>query len=300
MIDVILGAHTGLQNTTVAELTTLWRRIEDLGYGWISVWDHFYAATLSDDAQCLESVAMHAALAACTTRVTCGCLVYSVGYRHPAVLAKAITTIDHLSAGRAAIGLGAGWSEIEYSAYGIPFPSTGTRMDQLEEAAACVRGLLRDGATSFDGEWFQLQAARNEPRPVQEALPVWIGGAGEKRTLRIAARFADGWNIPFVSPSTFTRKSAVLDEHCAAVGRDPTEVRRAVNVGLAWSEESLQSQFGGLAEGVRPGVLTGSEQEVVDKIGAYVEAGAQQVNVAVRAPFDRTGDDLERLAAALL
>lgn len=300
MNGVILGVHTGLQHTTVAELTALWRRIEDLGYDWISVWDHFYAATLSDDPECLESVAMHAALAATTTRVTCGCLVYSVGYRHPAVLAKAATTIDHLSGGRAAIGLGAGWSQIEYDAYGIPFPGTGTRMDQLEEAAACVRGLLRDDTTDFDGTWFTLTAARNEPRPVQETLPIWIGGGGERRTLRVAARFADGWNIPFVSPSTFTRKSGVLDAHCENVGRDPAAIRRAVNVGLAWTEDSLLEQFGGLAEGVRPGVLTGSEQEVVDRIGAYVEAGAQQVNVAVRAPFERTGDDLERLAAALV
>src|ERR1041385_1240410 len=134
----IFGVHTGLQNTTPAELVELWQRIEANGYGWISIWDHFYAATLGEGADCLEAVSMHAALACSTTRVTCGSLVYSVGYRHPAVLAKAVTSIDHLSNGRAAIGLGAGWSQIEYDAYGIPFPATKVRMDQLEEAAACV------------------------------------------------------------------------------------------------------------------------------------------------------------------
>ena len=118
----VYGVHTGLQNTTVDELRSLWRRIEALGYGWISVWDHFYAATLGEGAQCLEAVAMHAALALETSKVRCGCLVYSVGYRHPAVLANAITAIDHLSGGRADIGIGAGWSQVEYDAYGIPFP----------------------------------------------------------------------------------------------------------------------------------------------------------------------------------
>src|SRR5207244_4139673 len=190
------------------------------------------------------------------TRVRCGSLVYSIGYRHPAVLAKAITTIDHLSGGRADIGLGAGWSQVEYDAYGIPFPPVKVRLDQLEEGAACVRGLLHDEVTTFEGEYFALHDARNEPRPVQAQLPVWIGGAGEKRTLRIAARFADGWNIPFVDPATFAHKSAVLDRHCADVGRDPTVIRRAVNVGLAWTEDSLRAQFGGIADLVRPGVLT--------------------------------------------
>lgn len=139
----------------------------------------------------------------------------------------------------------------------------------------------------------------NQPAPVQAELPIWVGGGGEKRTLRIAARYADGWNVPFVSPETFAHKSRVLDAHCEDAGRDPAAVRRAVNVGLAWTEESLRDQFGGLAEGVRPGVLGGSEEAVVDRIGQYVEAGAGQVNIAVRAPYTTTHDDLARLAAAL-
>ncbi len=293
----IYGAHVGLQNTTINELRSVWRRIEDLGFGWISVWDHFYAATLDEGAQCFEAVAAHAALACETKRVTCGCLVYSVGYRHPAVLANAITTIDHLSGGRAAIGLGAGWSQVEYDAYGIEFPPVRTRMDQLEEAAACVRGLLRNETTDFTGDWFTLTDARNEPRPVQDALPVWIGGGGEKRTLRIAARFADGWNVPFVPPEVFAHKRSVLHRHCEDAGRDPGEVRCAVNLGLAWTEDDLRAQFGGLAEYVRPGVLGGSDQEVLDRIGTYVDAGADQVNIALRAPWDL--DAVDRLAAAL-
>jgi len=170
-------------------------------------------------------------------------------------------------------------------------------MDQLEECAACVRGLLHDEVTSFAGRWFTLSEARNEPRPVQAKLPVWIGGGGERRTLRIAARYADGWNVPFMSPETFGRKRDVLHGHCADVGRDPSEIACAVNLGLAWSEESLHEQFGAISDFVRPGVLGGSVTEVVDRIGEYVAAGGDQVNLALRAPLDL--DALERFAAAL-
>jgi F420-dependent oxidoreductase-like protein len=291
------GVHAGLQNTTVDELRDLWRRIEELGFDWISIWDHFYAADMTGGAECLEAVATHAALACGTTGPRCGSLVYCVGYRHPAVLANAIATIDHLSGGRADLGLGAGWSILEYQAYGIPFPPVKDRMDMLEEAAACIRGLLRDETTSFEGRYFQLDEARCEPKPVQAELPIWIGGGGEKRTLRIAARFADGWNIPFVDPETFAHKRRVLHEHCAAVGRDPAEIATAINVGLAWNDDELRQQFGNMAEFVRPGVLTGSDGEVEERIGQYVEAGAGQINIALRAPWDVRG--LEKLAGLL-
>ena len=294
---VTFGVHTGLQHTTVEELVDLWHRIEAAGYGWISIWDHFYAADLTGSANCHEAVACHTALACSTERVRCGSLVYCVGYRHPAVLANALATIDHLSNGRADVGLGAGWSQLEYDAYGMPFPSAGERLDMLEESAACVRGLLHDESTTFEGKHFQLKDARCEPRPVQDRLPVWIGGGGEKRTLRIAAQHADGWNVPFVSPEEFGRKRDVLHRHCTDVGRDPSEITCAVNVGLAWREEDLEPQFGNLRMAVRPGVLMGSDDEVVDRIGQYVEAGADQINIAVRAPWDPEG--LERLAVAL-
>ncbi len=282
----IFGVHIGPQTDDLNGLRALWRRADSLGFGWISVWDHFYAATGSDDPICHEAVACHAALACDTVNATVGCLVYSIGYRHPAVLANAISTIDHLSGGRAAIGLGAGWNTIEYRVYGLDFPPVGKRMDQFEEATFCVRSLLRNERTDFQGEWYQMSNARCEPKPLQAQLPIWVGGAGEKRTLRIAARLADGWNIPFVSPEVFAQKRSVLRRHCDEFGRDPSEIRTAVNVGLAWSEESLQTQFGRIAETVRDGVLIGSVQQVIDKVGSYVEAGADQVNLAMRLPFE--------------
>src|SRR6187200_3212520 len=142
------GVHTGLQNTTIPELRDLWTRIEDHGFDWISIWDHFYSADFTGY-ECHEAVACHAALACHTSRVRVGSLVYCAGYRHPAVLANAIATIDHLSGGRADLGLGAGWSQLEYDVYGIEFPPTRVRLDQLEEAAACVRSLLHDQSTTF-------------------------------------------------------------------------------------------------------------------------------------------------------
>jgi F420-dependent oxidoreductase-like protein len=288
---------TGLQNTTVDDLSAVWRRAEDLGFDWISIWDHFYAADATGGSVCLEAVAAHAALACSTSRVRCGSLVYSVGYRHPAVLANAISTIDHLSGGRADLGLGAGWHQGEYDAYGIPFPRAGVRLDQLEEAVQCIRSLLQDDSTTFAGEHFRFTDARCEPKPVQQKLPIWIGGWGEKRTLRIAAKWADGWNVPFISVEEFARKRGVLHHHCDDVGRDAGEIRCAVNVVLAWDDDSLRAQFGNLADLVRDSTLAGGDEAVVERVGLYTEAGADQVNIALRAPFQ--AEALERLMDVL-
>lgn len=279
------GVHTGLQNTTTDELQSLWRRIETLGFDWISIWDHFYAADFATP-HCHEAVASHAALACTTERVQVGALVYCTGYRHPAVLANAITTIDHLSGGRAVLGLGAGWAANEYEAYGIPFPGPGERLDILEEAVECIRGLLRNEVTEFRGEHFTLTDARCEPEPVQAELPIWVGGGGEKRTLAIAARWADGWNVPYVSPEQFAHKRQVLHDHCAVVGRDPTSITCTINVGAAVDEEALQAQFGGTADFVRGGVLIGSPEQMIDQVGRYIEVGVDQINLAMRAPWD--------------
>ena len=290
--------HAGLQNTTTDELRALWRRIEDHGFEWISIWDHFYAADATGGAVCLEAVATHAALALSTSRVRCGSLVYSVGYRHPAVLANAMATLDHLSDGRVTLGLGGGWLQGEYDAYGLPFPPPRVRLRQLEEAVQCVRGLLTQDVTSFEGEHFRLHEARCEPKPVQDRLPIWVGGGGERVTLAIAARHADGWNVPFIPPEEFGRKVGVLHEHCERTGREPATITKSINVGLAWQEGDLRAQFGNIADFVRPGVLTGSVQEVVDRIGAYREAGAEWLILAMRAPFDVEG--LDRFAAEVL
>jgi alkanesulfonate monooxygenase SsuD/methylene tetrahydromethanopterin reductase-like flavin-dependent oxidoreductase (luciferase family) len=291
------GVHTGLQNTTVADLRSLWRRAEDAGFDAISVWDHLYSSDLIGY-ECHEAVAMHAALACATTRARCGCLVYCVGYRRPGVLAKAVATVDHLSGGRAEIGLGAGWAGAEYAAYGFPFPPVGERLDLLSEAAAAVRSLLHDGKGDVAGTHVRLCAARLEPRPLQAHLPIWIGGTGERRTARIAARHGDGWNVPFVGAKELARKRRVLDDHCIAEGRDPADVRLGINVVFCDDEASLAAQFGPRAEAVRAGAVVGtSVDEATDALGRYVAAGADQINVALRAPWNHGA--LDRAAEAV-
>ncbi|HET9728328.1 MAG TPA: LLM class flavin-dependent oxidoreductase, partial [Acidimicrobiia bacterium] len=276
----------------------LWTRIEELNFDWISIWDHFYAADASGDPHCLEAIASHAALAATTSKVTCGSLVYSAGYRHPAVLANAMATLDQLANGRIVLGLGGGWLQNEYDAYGLPFGTPGERLRMLDEYIQCVRGLLTQERTTFDGMFFQLRDAQCEPKPVQTRLPIWIGGGGEKVTLRIAAEHADGWNVPFIAPDAWAHKAHVLDMHCEKLGRDPASITKSVNVGTAFTEEALRRQFGPMSNFVKPGVLSGSVQEMVDKVGGYVDAGAQYVILAMRAPFDRDG--LERFAAEVI
>ncbi len=304
-MSLSVGVHTGLEHTSIADLRRVWRHAEDLGVDWISVWDHLTSSevTSPDPTRargeldgCHEAVAAHAALACSTERVRCGSLVYCAGYRHPAVLAKAITTIDHLSGGRAELGLGAGWAESEYRAFGFPFLPAGGRLDLLEETAVAVRLLLDEEVVDLSGEHVELRSARCDPRPLQAHVPIWIGGGGERRTLRIVARHADGWNVAFVSPAALAHKHAVLRDHCEAVGRSPAAVRCSVNVGVAADEADLRARFGRAADAVRPAVLTGSAGEMADRIGAYAQAGADQINLAVRAPWDP--DLLERAVDA--
>ncbi len=297
-MTVRFGVHAGLQHTSISELQSLWSRIEALGFDWISIWDHFYSADASGDAHSLEAITTHTALAAATSRVTCGSLVYSAGYRHPAILANAIATLDQVAGGRTVLGLGGGWLQGEYDAYGLHFGTPGERLRMLEEYLVCVRGLLTQERTNFDGEFFHLVDAQCEPKPEQTRLPIWVGGGGEKVTLRIAAEHADGWNVPFIAPDAWAHKAHVLDMHCEKAGRDPATITKSVNVGMAFTDEALRKQFGPMSSYVKPGVLSGSAQEMVDKVGAYAAAGAEWVIVAMRAPFDRDG--LEQFAAEVI
>ncbi len=292
----VFGVHTGPAKTDATELLALWRRVEELPFEWISVWDHFYAAD-GDSTNCLEGIASHTALAMATERVRCGSLVYCAAYRHPAVLANAMAAIDQFSGGRCEVGLGSGWLEQEFAAHGIPYPPVRRRLDMLAEYVQVVRGLLSGERFDFDGEYFTIDSAICDPPPLRRPMPIWIGGGGERRTLRIVAEYADGWNVPFISAEQFAHKCTVLDEHCAAVGRDPTAVTRSINVGVATDDDSLQRQFGMIAEFVRPGVVMGSREQMVEGIGRFVEAGAQQINVALRAPFEY--DALEAIAEAI-
>ncbi len=307
---MIFGVHTGPQNCTYTELRALWQLADRRGFHWISVWDHFYPAMIvAEDAKgpCLEAVTTMTALAKGTENVRVGCLVFCMAYRHPAVLANAMATLDHISGGRAEIGLGAGWSQIEFEAYGIPFLPIRDRLDQLEEGIQVIRSLLEQPISSFQGKHYRLQNALCEPKPVQHRMRLWVGGMGEKRLLRITAQYADGWNTPFVSPEIYAQKNRVLSDWCARLGRDPASVTRSVNLGLVLARtegelrrkrEALAQQFGAALSFLEPGILIGTPTQVIERIEQYRNAGAEWINLALRAPFDP--DALELFASEVM
>lgn len=293
-MTVALGVHIGQQNLEMDELRALWKRC-DASLDWISAWDHFYEAPpQGGTVPHFEAVATLAALACETSRARIGCLVFYVGYRNPGQLAKAATTLDHLSHGRFELGLGAGWHEWEARAYGYDFPPVGRRLDMLEEAVPLIRSLLTEDRTSHEGKWFRADDASCLPPPVQERIPIWIGGVGEKRTLRIAAREADGWNAAYVPPEEFRRLNGVLDRWCEQEGRDPATIRRAINLQFMLSVDDaaaaamrnqVEQQWGNMAARVMSGALSGGPDAAVGRIDEYVDAGADAVNVALRAPW---------------
>ncbi|MEM6705147.1 MAG: TIGR03560 family F420-dependent LLM class oxidoreductase [Acidobacteriota bacterium] len=288
MAQLKIGIHTGPQNVSMEELLALWRRADEAGFHWISVWDHFYANPLqSRQDPCFEGVASMATLAAVTERVRVGCLVFCALFRNPALLAKAATTIDHVSGGRAELGLGAGWFEEEFHDFGYDFPPLGERLDQLEEALEVTRSLLRDEETNFEGRYYELSGAVCSPKPVGD-VRLWVGGRGRKRTPALAARFADGFNMPYLSPEDAAERLDTLHAECEQSDRDVAEIETSVNVGYYLGRAGAS----GPPEHLAGGALVGSSQQAIDHLGAYVDAGLDGVNLAFRPPIDR--DDFER------
>ncbi len=295
-MSISLGVHAGQQNMAMADMRALWRKLDDGGVDWISAWDHFYEAPPKGGTEPhFEALTTLGALAAETSRARIGCLVFYVGYRNPALLAKAATTLDHITNGRFELGIGAGWHVWEASAYGYPFPDIGTRLDMLEEAAQIIRGMLTQDRTSFSGKHYQVDEASCLPKPIQERLPIWIGGVGEKRTLKLVADYADGWNAAYLSPEEFARVNEVLNHWCEDEARDPASLRRAANVmfnlgmddrDLERQRAALQRDWGAMAERVADGALLCTPERAVDRIMEYVDAGADEINIALRAPWN--------------
>lgn len=291
-----LGAHVGQQNMTMEEMRALWRRLDDGGCDWISAWDHIYEAPpAGGTVPHFEAVATLAALAADTVNARLGCLVFYVGYRNPGLLAKAAVTIDHISGGRFELGLGAGWHEWEAKAYGYDFPTAGVRLDMLDEATEIINGLLTQERTTFSGTHYRVDDASCLPPPVNGRMPLWIGGVGEKRTLRTVAAKADGWNAAYVPAEEFGRLNGVLDTWCEKLDRDPATIERSINLmfimgadqaGADRAEAELAAQWGPMAERVKGGAIGGTPQQAAETVHRYLESGADMVNVALRAPFD--------------
>jgi len=274
-----LGAHVGQQNMSMDQMRILWRKLDRSKFDWISAWDHFYEAPPAGGTQPhFEALATLGALAAETQHARLGCLVFYVGYRNPALLAKAATTLDHISNGRFELGIGAGWHTWEAKAYGYPFPELKVRLDMLDEAATLIRGMLTQERTTFHGKHFSVDDASCLPRPIQERLPIWIGGVGEKRTLKLVARHADGWNAAYIAPQEFTRLNGVLNQWCDRTKRDPNTIKRGVNLmfnlavdakGVAAESERLKKDWGPASARVANGALLGTPTQAAERILEY-------------------------------
>jgi len=249
--------------------------------GWDGVYfaDHFMPNSQGSeplDGEMLECWSVLAALAGLVPRVQLGSLVSSVTYRHPAVLANIAAAIDQISDGRLTLGVGAGWQLNEHAAYGIELGTVRERLDRFEEAVQILRSLLDRPRTTFSGNYFELTDAPNQPAPVHGHLPLLVGGAGEQRTLRIAARYADHWNC-WATPELLAHKLSVLGAHCAEASRDPADIHVSTQAELFLSTDHRSlSHLRERPTGRHP-VIMGTLAEVTDIIGRYVEAGAGEL-----------------------
>lgn len=260
-----------------ADILATAQHAEATGWDGVYVADHFMPSIGDDGGPTLECFGLLAGLATAVPRVRLGSLVCGNTYRHPAVLANQAATVDQLSGGRLVLGLGAGWQQNEHDAYGIPLPDPKPRLDMLEEACQVVMGLLRQPRTTFAGAYYQLDNAPCEPKPVQERLPLLIGGGGEKRTLRIAARFADEWNV-WGTPEIVAHKSGVLERHCDDVGRDPNTIARSTQALLFMSDDDAFLQRIRDANLPRP-TIVGTVTEVTEILGRYRDVGVAELIV---------------------
>ena len=253
------------------------RHAEETGWDGIWVADHFMPNAAEVSGPVLECWSVLSALAATVGRVRLGALVSGNTYRHPAVLANTAAAADRISGGRIVLGLGAGWQENEHRAYGIDFHTTAERLAMLDEACAVITSLLREDRTTFEGSHYHLVDAPLEPKPANPRLPLLIGGGGEKVTLRIAARWADEWNV-WGTPDVLRHKGGILDRHCEQIGRDPSTISRSAQALLflsndeAWLDERRKAPS-------PMATLIGTTEQVAEQVGAYRDAGVDELIV---------------------
>jgi F420-dependent oxidoreductase-like protein len=265
MTHVSFGIKTAPQWTTYEDMLSIWQAADaepTLEHAWL--FDHFFPLSGELNGPCLEGWTLLSAFAALTKRIRLGLMVTGNTYRHPAVLANIAATVDVISHGRLDFGIGAGWNEFEHNAYGIELYKPGERIRRLGEACEVIKRMWTERAPTFDGRYYHIKDAYCEPKPVQKPYPPFvIGGGGEKLTLRIVAQYANVWNMAGGSVEDFKHKSAVLDEHCAAIGRNPAEIAR-----------SIQSV-------VNPKDLN----ETRDTTQRFIEAGVTHIILNLRPPY---------------
>jgi F420-dependent oxidoreductase-like protein len=308
MTDLKLGVSLFAQASPWPELLDTARRIDRLGYDSLWTWDHLYAIFGDPYQPIFEGWGMLHAWAMATQRVRLGLMVGANTFRNPGHVAKLAATLDHVSGGRAILGLGAGWFEREHEAFGFDFGSGfGERLDRLIEAVPLVRRLLDGEEVTHEGRFYRFDRAVCAPRPVQDHLPILIGGSGPRKTIPLIARSADMWNL-YGTPEEVATADAALREACSAVGRDEREIERTVNLNVvirrdhqaaerAWDlwYETHRPRRG--ERGLNAG---GSLDNVAEMIAAYRDVGFAHPVLIFRTPFDfETMERLPELRARL-
>jgi alkanesulfonate monooxygenase SsuD/methylene tetrahydromethanopterin reductase-like flavin-dependent oxidoreductase (luciferase family) len=302
--DFRFGIMLASQATTWPPMLEAARRVDQLGYDHLWTWDHLHAILGDPRVPIFEGYTVLAAWAAATERTRLGLLVGANPFRNPGIVAKAIATLDHVSGGRAIVGLGAAWFEEEHRAHGLEFgTSVGERLAWLDESATAIRTLLDAGiVTSEPGARYDFRELQHWPVPVQARLPIMIGGGGERKTLRIVAKLADYWNVSG-TPTDLVRKREVLDAHCAAVGRDPAEIIRTTGTWIvirnttaaakrAWATQMANNGSDPVDRNAHR-IFLGPPDLVAQHLLEHVAAGFDSTIVEMAAPYDH--ETLERL-----
>jgi F420-dependent oxidoreductase-like protein len=293
------GIQAGPADIPYAARRDYWREAERLGYDWASVSDHFITNPVFGSRETdpwNEAWTTLAALAEATSSLRVGVLVTSVGYRHPAVLAKMAATLDVISGGRLEFGIGAGYLETEYRMYGLPFPPASIRIAQMDEAIQICKLLWTQERANFTGTYFTLTDAVCAPKPVQRPyLPIWLGGGGEQKTLRVVAEHADGWNaFPMPIPQ-LQHKLDVLRDHCKTVGRDYDAIRKQLVCTAIVRTDPAQvaDELARFAEErqlpverARQMAMAGTPEEVAAQLTSYLDIGFDMFLLMERTPLD--------------
>lgn len=286
---------------------------ERSGFSAISLMDHYHQIQPqgAPDEPMLEAYTALGAIAARTSTLRVLTIVTGVTYRHPAILAKQVTTLDVISGGRAILGIGAAWNEEEHRAYGVPFPPIGERMNRVEDAVRICRAMFDQRQSSYEGRYYQTRDAYNVPRPLQTRIPIMIGGGGEQRTLRLVARHADLCNI-IGDPETGRHKLQVLRDHCQAVGRDYATIEKTALLGIVVvddTEAGVRRRLEALAAAPPPTLrglsadelaarlVSGTPARVTERIRAVIDAGFDGVSFSVYAAYEEGPVELAGRAA---
>ena len=295
MTDLRLGINLWSQAATWPEVLAAARRVDALGYDSLWTWDHLYAIFGDPHQPIFEGPGMLPAWAMATEHVRLGLMVGANTFRVPGLTAKLATTLDHISAGRAILGIGGAWFEREHDAFGIPFgASVGTRLDWFDESVSVLRRLLDGERFTHEGNFYALHDAICEPRPVQAHLPFLLGGSGKRKTLRTVALRADAWNTAGTIEEV-RANDAVLREHCAAVGRDQATIQRTVSfpILIRGTREAGRERLAvlrahnGMAGEFDIPVLAGPPSAIAEDLRPYLDLGFRHIIARLPAPYDR-------------